>query len=144
MIDYDKMVTDARDELFACVEKRRFTSEELDLVHRSYALAEEAHRPQRRKSGEPYILHPIAVAMIVANEIGLGVEPICAALLHDVVEDTDHTVKELRELFGDDVATLVNVVTKRKKTSRRRNPLPKKRRLRISPAIRIRRRWKRN
>ena len=115
MIDYDKMVTDARDELFACVEKRRFTSAEIELVQQAYALAEEAHRPQRRKSGEPYILHPIAVAMIVANEIGLGAEPICAALLHDVVEDTDHTVKELRELFGDDVATLVNVVTKRKK-----------------------------
>ncbi len=115
MIDYDKMVTDARDELFACVEKRRFNAEEIDSVHRAYALAEEAHRPQRRKSGEPYILHPIAVAMIVANEIGLGAEPICAALLHDVVEDTDHTVKEIREMFGDDVATLVNVVTKKKK-----------------------------
>ena len=115
MTDFDKMVMDARDELFACVEKRRFSSEELDLVHRAYDLAEEAHRPQRRKSGEPYILHPIAVAMIVANEIGLGVEPICAALLHDVVEDTDHTVKELREMFGEDIATLVNVVTKKKK-----------------------------
>ena len=115
MTDFDQMVAEARDELFTCVEKRRFSATEIDLVHRSYALAEEAHRPQRRKSGEPYILHPIAVAMIVANEIGLGVEPICAALLHDVVEDTDHTVKELRELFGDDVATLVNVVTKKKK-----------------------------
>ena len=113
--DYDKMVADARDELFACVKKRRFNDVELDLVYRAYALAEEAHRPQRRKSGEPYILHPIAVAMIVANEIGLGAEPICAALLHDVVEDTDHTVKEIREMFGDDVATLVNVVTKKKK-----------------------------
>jgi GTP pyrophosphokinase len=109
------MVADARDELFACVKKRRFNDVELDLVYRAYALAEEAHRPQRRKSGEPYILHPIAVAMIVANEIGLGAEPICAALLHDVVEDTDHTVKEIREMFGDDVATLVNVVTKKKK-----------------------------
>ena len=115
MTDFDKMVTDARDELFACVEKRRFSDEEVDSVHRAYALAEEAHRPQRRKSGEPYILHPIAVAMIVANEIGLGAAPICAALLHDVVEDTDHTVKEIREMFGEDVATLVNVVTKKKK-----------------------------
>ena len=113
--DYDKMVADARDELFDCVEKRRFTSEEVLRVRGAYALAEEAHRPQRRKSGEPYILHPIAVAMIVANEIGLGADPICAALLHDVVEDTDHTVKEIRELFGDDVAELVNVVTKKKK-----------------------------
>ena len=115
MVDYDKMVADARDELFACVAQRRFSEEEVARVHGAYALAEEAHRPQRRKSGEPYILHPIAVAMIVANEIGLGAGPICAALLHDVVEDTDHTVKELRELFGEDVATLVNVVTKKKK-----------------------------
>lgn len=108
------MVSDAKKELFDCVDKRGFTSEEIDRVHRAYDLAEEAHRPQRRKSGEPYILHPIAVAMIVANEIGLGANPICAALLHDVVEDTDHTVKEIREMFGEDVAMLVNVVTKRK------------------------------
>ena len=108
------MVSDAKKELFDCVDRRGFTSEEIDRVHRAYDLAEEAHRPQRRKSGEPYILHPIAVAMIVANEIGLGANPICAALLHDVVEDTDHTVKEIREMFGEDVAMLVNVVTKRK------------------------------
>ncbi len=108
------MVSDAKKELFDCVDKRGFTSEEIDRVHRAYDLAEEAHRPQRRKSGEPYILHPIAVAMIVANEVGLGANPICAALLHDVVEDTDHTVKEIREMFGEDVAMLVNVVTKRK------------------------------
>ena len=90
MTDFDKMVTDARDELFACVEKRRFSDEEVDSVHRAYALAEEAHRPQRRKSGEPYILHPIAVAMIVANEIGLGAAPICAALLHDQTAKAPH------------------------------------------------------
>lgn len=113
-MDYEKMVSDAKKELFDCVDKRGFTSEEIDRVHRAYDLAEEAHRPQRRKSGEPYILHPIAVAMIVANEVGLGANPICAALLHDVVEDTDHTVKEIREMFGEDVAMLVNVVTKRK------------------------------
>ena len=114
MEDFDRLVQEKRDELFACVAGRDFTAEEIDRVHRAYALAEEAHRPQRRKSGEPYILHPIAVAMIVANEIGLGTNPICAALLHDVVEDTDHTVKEIREAFGDDVAMLVDVVTKRK------------------------------
>ena len=114
MADYEQMVIAARNELFACVEKRGFGEDEIDSVYRAYALAEEAHRPQQRKSGEPYILHPIAVAMIVANEIGLGANPICAALLHDVVEDTEHTVKEIREMFGEDVATLVNVVTKRK------------------------------
>ena len=111
--DFDKLVNEEKNKLFACVE-RRFEEEDVERVYRAYELAEEAHRPQRRKSGEPYILHPIAVAMIMANEIGLGANPVCAALLHDVVEDTDHTVKEIREMFGDDVATLVNVVTKRK------------------------------
>ena len=106
-MDFDKMVN------FACV-SRRFDVEDIERIEQAYELAEEAHRPQRRKSGEPYILHPIAVAMIVANEIGLAANPVCAALLHDVVEDTDYTVKDIRERFGDDVATLVNVVTKRK------------------------------
>lgn len=114
MDDYEQLVLVKRNELFACVDKRGFEEEEIDRVHRAYELAEEAHRPQRRKSGEPYILHPIAVAMIVANEIGLGANPICAALLHDVVEDTEHTVKEIRDMFGEDVAMLVDVVTKRK------------------------------
>ena len=107
------MVNNAKNELFACV-SRRFDVEDIERIEQAYELAEEAHRPQRRKSGEPYILHPIAVAMIVANEIGLAANPICAALLHDVVEDTDYTIKDIRERFGDDVATLVNVVTKRK------------------------------
>jgi GTP pyrophosphokinase len=106
-------VNNAKNELFACV-SRRFDVEDIERIEQAYELAEEAHRPQRRKSGEPYILHPIAVAMIVANEIGLAANPICAALLHDVVEDTDYTIKDIRERFGDDVATLVNVVTKRK------------------------------
>ena len=112
-MDFEKMVTDAKNTLFTCV-AQRFNAEDVERIERAYELAEEAHRPQRRKSGEPYILHPIAVAMIVANEIGLGANPICAALLHDVVEDTDYTVKDIRERFGDDVATLVSVVTKRK------------------------------
>lgn len=116
MKDYEKMVADAKKELFDCVGRRGFNSEEVGRVYRAYELAEEAHRPQRRKSGEPYILHPIAVAMIVANEIGLGANPICAALLHDVVEDTDYTVKEIREMFGEDVAMLVSVVTKKKQS----------------------------
>ena len=112
MTDFDQMVAEARDELFACVEKRRFSATEIDLVHRSYALAEEAHRPQRRKSGEPYILHPIAVAMIVANEIGLAANPICAALLHDVVEDTDYTAEDIEHQFGPKIASIVVGLTK--------------------------------
>lgn len=117
MDDYGQLVATRRNELFTCVDNRGFEEEEIERIHLAYELAEEAHSPQRRKSGEPYILHPIAVAMIVANEIGLGANPICAALLHDVVEDTDHTVKEIREAFGDDVAMLVDVVTKRKSST---------------------------
>ena len=86
-------------------------------MYRAYELAAEAHSQQRRKSGEPYIIHPIAVATIVAMELELGDNPIISAFLHDVVEDTDYTVEDIRERFGDDVAFLVDTVTKRKKDS---------------------------
>ena len=95
----------------------RATEEELQRMYRAYELAAEAHSQQRRKSGEPYIIHPIAVATIVARELELGDNPIISAFLHDVVEDTDYTVEDIRERFGDDVAFLVDTVTKRKKDS---------------------------
>ena len=95
----------------------RATKEELQRMYRAYELAAEAHSHQRRKSGEPYIIHPIAVATIVAKELELGDNPIISAFLHDVVEDTDYTVEDIRERFGDDVAFLVDTVTKRKKDS---------------------------
>ncbi|MGB3547002.1 MAG: RelA/SpoT family protein [Saprospiraceae bacterium] len=82
------------------------------LMRAAYELAEEAHRPQRRKSGEPYIFHPIAVAKICAEEIGLGPTAICAALLHDTVEDTDVTLDEIRDRFGDRICAMVNGLTK--------------------------------
>ena len=81
-------------------------------IRAAYELAVSAHRKQRRKSGEPYILHPIAVARICASEIGLGTTAIVAALLHDVVEDTDVTLKEIREQFGPKVMALVDGLTK--------------------------------
>ena len=88
--------------------------EERDQVERAYALAELAHRPQRRKDGEPYIVHPIRVAIVVIREMmQTDVSIICAALLHDVVEDTSHGLDEIRALFGEDVAFLVEAVTKR-------------------------------
>ena len=96
---------------------QRVTEDELQRMYRAYELAAEAHSQQRRKSGEPYIIHPIAVATIVAQELELGDNPIISAFLHDVVEDTDYTVEDIRELFGDDVAFLVDTVTKRKKDS---------------------------
>ena len=86
-------------------------------MRKAYEFAAEAHSAQRRKSGEPYIMHPIAVASIVAEELELGENPVISAFLHDVVEDTDYTIEDIRERFGDDVAFLVDTVTKRKKDS---------------------------
>ncbi|MDE5954927.1 MAG: HD domain-containing protein, partial [Bacteroidales bacterium] len=82
------------------------------VVQKAFDFANEAHKGVRRRSGEPYILHPIAVAKIVVTNIGLGYKSIVAALLHDVVEDTDYTVDDIRSLFGDKVATLVEGLTK--------------------------------
>ena len=81
-------------------------------IRMAYELAVEAHSKQRRKSGEPYILHPIAVAKICAEEIGLGPTAIICALLHDVVEDTDVTLTDIREKFGDRIAKMVDGLTK--------------------------------
>ena len=96
---------------------RRFSADDIERLSQAYALAREAHKEQRRKSGEPYIMHPVAVAKIVAEELRLGANPIIAAFLHDVVEDTPYTIEDIRERFGDDVAFLVDVVTKKKKKS---------------------------
>ena len=85
---------------------------ELDVVQKAFDFANVAHRNVRRRSGEPYILHPIQVAKIVVDDIGLGYKSIAAALLHDVVEDTDYTTEDIRNLFGDKIATLVDGLTK--------------------------------
>ncbi|MEG0656712.1 MAG: HD domain-containing protein, partial [Mucinivorans sp.] len=86
--------------------------EDYDVIRSAYEFAREAHRGVKRKSGEPYITHPLAVARIVVCEIGLGVKSVAAALLHDVVEDTDYTVEDIRYRFGDKVAQLVDGLTK--------------------------------
>ena len=85
---------------------------ELEQIQKAFEFANEAHKGVRRRSGEPYILHPIAVAKIVVSNIGLGYKSIIAALLHDVVEDTHYTVDDLKSLFGGKVATLVDGLTK--------------------------------
>lgn len=82
------------------------------LIRKAFEVAVEAHSKQRRKSGEPYIFHPIAVAKIVAYEIGLGATSIAAALLHDVVEDTHYTIDDMQQLFGETVARIVSGLTK--------------------------------
>ena len=92
--------------------KRCADDEQYELVLKAFEFANEAHKGVRRRSGEPYILHPIAVAKIVVDEIGLGCKSICAALLHDVVEDTDFTVEDIERLFGDKIASLVDGLTK--------------------------------
>ena len=99
-------------ELRASAVKRCANQEEIDTVQKAFDFANEAHKGVRRRSGEPYIIHPIEVASIVVNEIGLGCKSIVAALLHDVVEDTEYTVDDIRNLFGDKIATLVDGLTK--------------------------------
>lgn len=92
--------------------KRCANQEEFELVLKAFDFANEAHKGVRRRSGEPYILHPIAVARIVVQEIGLGYKSICAALLHDVVEDTNYTVEDIKNHFGQKIASLVDGLTK--------------------------------
>lgn len=84
----------------------------VDIITKAFLLAKEAHKGARRRSGEPYIMHPIAVARIVCGEIGLGSTSICAALLHDVVEDTEYTVEDIKGLFGEKIAQIVDGLTK--------------------------------
>ena len=88
------------------------TKEDKKLIRKAFDLAADAHKDQRRKTGEPYIFHPIAVAKIVANDIGLGATSIAAALLHDVVEDTEYTINDIEQLFGETIARIVNGLTK--------------------------------
>lgn len=84
----------------------------VDIITRAFNMAREAHKGARRRSGEPYIMHPLAVARIVSREMGLGSTSISAALLHDVVEDTDYTVEDIRALFGAKIAQIVDGLTK--------------------------------
>ncbi len=84
----------------------------VEIIERAFRFAKEAHQGIRRRSGEPYIMHPIAVAKIASQEIGLGSTSICAALLHDVVEDTEYTVEDIEQHFGPKIAQLVSGLTK--------------------------------
>ena len=84
----------------------------VEIITKAFNFANQAHKGIKRRSGEPYIMHPIAVAQIVCNEIGLGSTSICAALLHDVVEDTDYTVEDIENIFGPKIAQIVDGLTK--------------------------------
>lgn len=113
-MDYDKIIEERAQHVIDVMAPR---TADADLVRLrdAFELAREAHAPQVRKTGEPYILHPIAVATIAAEELHLDVNSVIAAFLHDVVEDTPHPLEELQTRFGDDVAFLVNVLTKKEK-----------------------------
>lgn len=84
----------------------------VEIIDRAFRFAKAAHAGVRRRSGEPYIMHPLAVATIVSQEIGLGSTSISAALLHDVVEDTEFTVEDIEQHFGPKIAQLVDGLTK--------------------------------
>ncbi|MDP3567592.1 bifunctional (p)ppGpp synthetase/guanosine-3',5'-bis(diphosphate) 3'-pyrophosphohydrolase [Sediminibacterium sp.] len=92
--------------------KRRIVKGDRELIRKAFEVAVEAHKEMRRKSGEPYIYHPIAVAQICAEEIGLGSTGIVCALLHDTVEDTDLTLDDVKGLFGEKVSQIINGLTK--------------------------------
>ncbi|MBR3981450.1 MAG: RelA/SpoT family protein [Bacteroidales bacterium] len=100
------------DELLRLSPKCHKNEETLALVKKAFSVANEAHYGTRRRSGEPYILHPIAVARIVSDEIGLGSKSVISALLHDVVEDTDITLEDINNMFGPKIAQIVDGLTK--------------------------------
>lgn len=112
--NYDTKILESAKDIFRTM-ARRVSTEDMERIKEAFQLATKAHEGQKRKTGEPYIIHPIAVARIVATEMMLGANPVIAAFLHDVVEDTPCTIEDIERMFGQDVAFLVRVVTKQKK-----------------------------
>ena len=111
VIDYEKMVDEAFQHLLDTYLASRHRKK-VDIITKAFNFARQAHKGVRRLSGEPYILHPIAVAQIACEEMGLGATSISAALLHDVVEDTDYTVEDIENIFGPKIAQIVDGLTK--------------------------------
>ena len=107
----DKLINDAFQKLLNDYLASRHRKK-VDLITKAFNFARQAHKGVRRLSGEPYIMHPIAVAQIACSEIGLGSTSICSALLHDVVEDTDYTVEDIQNIFGAKIAQIVDGLTK--------------------------------
>ena len=106
-----KMVDDAFKHLLDSYLASRHRKK-VDIITKAFNFARQAHKGVRRLSGEPYIMHPIAVAQIACSEMGLGSTSISAALLHDVVEDTDYTVEDISNMFGPKIAQIVDGLTK--------------------------------
>ena len=107
----DQMINEAFQKLLDDYKASRHRKK-VDLITKAFNFARQAHKGVRRLSGEPYIMHPIAVAQIACSEIGLGSTSICSALLHDVVEDTDYTVEDIENIFGSKIAQIVDGLTK--------------------------------
>lgn len=112
--EFNKIIEDSAQHVFDILSEQ-YPPEEIERARKAYEFARMAHAKQKRKSGEPYILHPIAVATIAAEELKLDVNHVIAAFLHDVAEDTQYKIGDIRSRFGDDVAYLVKVLTKQKK-----------------------------
>ena len=115
MEDYDKLINGQLESILSVMDRRNVSAEDRIRIREAFEFAREAHAGQKRKSGAPYIIHPVAVARIVAEELQLGPNPVSAAFLHDVAEDTSFTLDDIKARFGPDVAYLVRVVTKQKK-----------------------------
>jgi GTP diphosphokinase / guanosine-3',5'-bis(diphosphate) 3'-diphosphatase len=111
-VDYAKVVRSQYRALVKSATERGADKEDLALIKKAFKVAEDAHKDVRRKSGEPYITHPLAVAQIVSQEIGLGAQSIAAALMHDVIEDSEYTRADLDRMFGPSVAYIVEGLTK--------------------------------
>ena len=107
----DKLINDAFQHLLDSYLSSRHRKK-VDIITKAFNFARQAHKGVRRLSGEPYIMHPIAVAQIACEEVGLGSTSICAALLHDVVEDTDYTTEDIENIFGPKIAQIVDGLTK--------------------------------
>ncbi|MDE5929448.1 MAG: HD domain-containing protein, partial [Muribaculaceae bacterium] len=110
--DYDRIIRQRADKVFEAMEVR-VSAADMQRIRVAFEFAREAHAGQKRKTGEPYILHPVAVADIAAREIMLGANPVIACFLHDVVEDTAYTLEDINRMFGPDVEFLVGAVTKK-------------------------------
>ena len=110
-IDEEQLVNDAFQHLVDTYLASRHRKK-VEIITKAFNFAKQAHKGVKRLSGEPYIMHPIAVAQIACEEIGLGSTSICAALLHDVVEDTDYTVEDISNIFGPKIAQIVDGLTK--------------------------------
>lgn len=110
-IDYDSLIQQRFDELIETCTRCK-TASDKKLILKAFNLAKEAHKGVKRKSGEPYIIHPLEVAQIVSTEIGLGPKAIVCSLLHDVVEDTHYTVEDIERIFGKKIASIIDGLTK--------------------------------